>query len=377
MKHYQPGQDISFQLLTMTESRSRNLQQRNLRLSRSASEIVVDIEVNENRLITLSAFDPKNEQEKSVIQCDNAILTSDQIRAKQAKLGIVISTADSQRGQQDCIGIDLGTTTSELTHCNRTGEAYLEDLENPEPVGDRELAYSKYCFPSVVYYKNGYETIEVANTAAVNAIGNDANCFDTFKIKDRFKPIGEVNGKAIMVQDLSALLLAKIWNAARSLPCPPQSAVITVPAAFTFDECQDTYNAAQIAGIQNVTLIDEPTAAFYYYKHVQEIDKNEIRNVLVFDFGGGTADVAILDVQQENLENGNEYKDCVYTVLATSGDIHCGGRDIDAALVDEVCRRFEEHKGCKVSPTNMRELRKKVEAAKITLSEAYREVEND
>jgi molecular chaperone DnaK (HSP70) len=161
------------------------------------------------------------------------------------------------------------------------------------------------------------------------------------------------------------------------LPCPPQSAVITVPAAFTFDECQDTYNAAQIAGIQNVTLIDEPTAAFYYYKHVQEIDKNEIRNVLVFDFGGGTADVAILDVQQENLENGNEYKDCVYTVLATSGDIHCGGRDIDAALVDEVCRRFEEHKGCKVSPTNMRELRKKVEAAKITLSEAYREVEND
>lgn len=373
------GQDLAtINLLAMGENKSRNLQQRNLRLARSAHEIVVDIEVDENRVITLSAYDPQNASEKSIIQCDNSILTSAQIKNKQSKLGILVATSDSSRGLQDCIGIDLGTTTSELTHCNRTGEAVLEELENPEPVGDKDLAFSKYCFPSVVYYKNGSDNIEVANTLAVNSMGNDKNCFDTFKIKDRFKPVGEVDGKAVMVQDLSALLLAKIWKSAQqNLPCPPSSAVITVPAAFTFDECQDTYNAAQIAGIENVTLIDEPTAAFYYYKHVQEFDTNDIKYVLVFDFGGGTSDVAVMDVQQDAFSTSNEYKDCVYTVLATAGDTHCGGRDIDSALIEEVCKRFEEHNGCKVSSTIMRELRKKVEAAKITLSEAYRESEND
>lgn len=372
------GMDFAtINLVAMGENHSRNLQQRNLRLSENTTEIVVEIEVDENRLITLSAYDPKNSGEKAVIQCDNSILTADQIKAKQSKLGIVVTTSNAQRGHQDCIGIDLGTTTSELTYCNRVGEIELRELYNPEPVGDRDLAFSKYCFPSVVYFKNGLNNIEVANTVAVNAMGNDSNCFDTFKIKDKFKPVGQVDGRPVMVQDLSAHLLAKIWRAAQELPCPPTSAVITVPAAFSFDECQDTYNAAQIAGITNVTLIDEPTAAFYYYKYVQEIDTEEIRNVLVFDFGGGTTDVAILDIQQDLLSGSNEFKDCVYTVLSTSGDTRCGGRDIDEAIITEMCTRFETRNGCKVLSSNMRELRKKVEAAKIALSEAYREQENN
>jgi Molecular chaperone len=369
------GQEIAtINLVVMDENTNRNLQQRNLTLSRSAKEIIVDIEVNENRLIILSAYDPENEDEKSIIQCDTSVLTSNDVKKLQQKLGIVVTTGNNKSGLQDCVGIDLGTTTSELTHCNRTGEAGLFALNNPEPVGEKDLAYSKYCFPSVVYYKEGMADIQVANTAAVNAMGSFNECFDTFKIKDRFKPVGEIEGKPVMVQDLSALLLSKIWRSAQSeLPVPPSSAVITVPAAFNFDECQDTYNAAIIAGIEKVTLIDEPTAAFYYYKHIQEIDLDGIRNVLVFDFGGGTADVAILDVQEDALANSDEYKDCVYNVLATCGDTHCGGRNVDEMLVNEVCKRFEDHNGCKVSAANMRELRRKVEAAKIALSEAYRE----
>lgn len=371
------GMDFAtINLVAMGESYSRNLQQRNLTLSANTREIIVEIEVDENRLITLSAFDPDNSSERAVIQCDNSILNEDQIKTKQSKLGIVLSSSNAKRGYQDCIGIDLGTTTSELTYCNRAGNIELRELPNPEPVGDKDLAFSKYCFPSVVYFKNGFENIEVANTAAVNAMGSDSNCFDTFKIKDKFRPLGQVDGMPVMVQDLSAHLLSKIWNAAQEMPCPPSSAVITVPAAFSFDECQDTYNAAKIAGISNVTLIDEPTAAFYYYKYIQEIDLDEIRNVLVFDFGGGTTDVAIMDIKHNLMSDSNEFKDCVYTVLSTSGDIHCGGRDIDEAIISELCSRFEAKNGCKVLSSNMRELRKKVESAKIALSEAYREQEN-
>ncbi len=373
------GMDVATINLVSMDGQSkgrRNLQQRDLSLQSNAREIKVNISVDENRLITLSAYDPKNPNNKAVIQCDTSVLTDQQVKKRQEKLGIVAAHAEN-KGLQNCIGIDLGTTTSELTYCNRTGKAILEELENPEPVGDKALAYSKYCFPSVVYYKNGFENIEVANSIAVNAIGNDLNCFDTFKIKNRIKPLAEIDGKPIMVQDLSALLLAKIWKAAQTLPCPPSSAVITVPAAFNFDECQDTYNSAIIAGIEQVTLIDEPTAAFYYYKYIQGIDTADIRNVLVFDFGGGTADVAILDVQQDAFMENNEYKDCVYKVLATAGDTHCGGRDIDKALIEEVCHRFERKNNCQVTSGNMRELRKKVEAAKIHLSELYREIGND
>ena len=370
------GQEaVTISLFATNGNSSRQLNQRNLRLKKQSKSIIIDIVVDENRLIKLSAYDSEDKERKIVIEHDNSILTSEQIINKQNKLGIKVISSNAQRGLQDCIGIDLGTTTSELTYCNRTGDVQLEVLENPEPVGDKELAYAKYCFPSVVYYKNGFNDIEVANTTAVNAMGNEDSCFFTFKIKDKFKPVGEIEGKRIMVQDLSASLLNKIWNSAQKMPCPPTSAVITVPAAFTFDECQDTYNAAKIAGIENVTLIDEPTAAFYYYKHIQGIETDTIRNVLVFDFGGGTTDVAILDVKQDALSNSNEYKDCVYTVLATSGDTHCGGRDIDQALIEEICNRFEQKSGSPINSSNMRELRKKVEAAKIFLSESYKENE--
>ena len=186
----------------------------------------------------------------------------------------------------------------------------------------------------------------------------------------------EVDGKGFRVGDLSALLLHKIWETAQLTFADMnlKSAVITVPAAFDFDACQETYNAAITAGIETVTLIDEPTAAYQYYSHVQDLTDANIRNVLVFDFGGGTTDVAILDVKNDALHESNEYKDCLYSVLGVSGEVNCGGKNIDDALVNEIRRRFEEKNNCTLSPTNLMRLRHIVEEAKVRLSEYYNEM---
>lgn len=372
------GMSVATINLMMSNNRERKfLQKRNLELSGNAKEIIVDIFVDENRIISLAAYDPEHPETKAAIRCAVSTMDANSIKQAQEKLGITATAKRGNGGKQDCIGIDLGTTTSELSYCNRTGVVELEALDNPEPVAEKELGYAKYCFPSVVYYKDGFKNIQVANQAAVDAMGGTDTadrCFDTFKIKPRTRPLAEIDGEPVMVRDLSAKLLNKIWETAQNeFANPPSAAVITVPAAFSPDECQDTYNAAEIAGIETITLIDEPTAAFYYYKHVQELDLEEVQNVLVFDFGGGTCDVAILDVKENGDEAISPYKDCIYKVLSTCGDKNCGGRDVDNALLDEICARFEEKNGCKVSPSALRRIRDKVEAAKIELSEIYRE----
>ena len=275
---------------------------------------------------------------------------------------------------QPCIGIDLGTTTTELTYTNRVGEADLMHLVNPEA----PRQYSEYCFPSVIYFKNGLESPEIANTTACDALGNSdvsENVCSSFKIADRSSYVISVEGKGLSVGDLSAILLSKVWETAKATfgDMNLNSAVVTVPAAFDFDACQDTYNAAKTAGIENVTLIDEPTAAYLYYSHVQGLDTSNIKNVLVFDFGGGTADVAVLDVSNNAYSESHEYKDCLFSVLGVSGAVNCGGKSIDDAIVEEIKNRFETKNNCTISATNLKRLRAEVEKAKVTLSELYNE----
>ena len=372
------GQSIvSINLVTLlgnSERISKKLKQRNLQLSESASEIVVDITVTENRVIEVTAYDPRNKNQKSIIQMDSNVLSGKDVIAKRKKLGMKTADKEVRKYLQPCIGIDLGTTTTELTYANRTGEINLEHLVNPEAPAQ----YSEYCFPSVVYFKSGLENPEVANVKACDALENaDAseNVCGSFKIADRNRYVTYVDEKPISVSDLSAILLNKVWETARTQfgNMDLKSAIVTVPAAFDFDECQDTYNAAILAGIENVTLIDEPTAAFLYYKHVQHLDTDNIRNVLVFDFGGGTADVAVLDVKNDALLDSHEYKDCLYSVLGVSGAVGCGGKTIDDAIVEEIKTRFEEKNNCKMNATNIRRLKAEVEKAKVKLSDYYNE----
>ena len=185
----------------------------------------------------------------------------------------------------------------------------------------------------------------------------------------------KVGEKSLTVADLSAILLNKIWTATQNTfkDMDLTTAVITVPAAFDADACLDTYNAAKAAGIQTVTLIDEPTAAFLYYKQIQKLDTSLYRNVLIFDFGGGTADISILDVHSELVGKDSGEKDCLYTVLSVSGDEHCGGKHVDDALLKEIKERFEHKNNCQLSATNENRLRKEIEKAKIQLSQAYNE----
>lgn len=361
-------------LLGNTNKTDRKLKQRSLKLSADASEVVVEITVTQNRLIELKAYDPKHKDNKSIIQVDNQMLTEKDIIEKRKQLGIEIVSALDHKNLQPCIGIDLGTTTTELTYTNRTGEAELNSLINPEA----PMQYSKYCFPSVIYFKNGIENPEVANTKACDAMGNadeTEKVCSNFKIASRNKYVVSVDGQGLTVCDLSAILLSKVWKTAKSEfgDMDLRSAVVTVPAAFDFDACQDTYNAAKMAGIENVILIDEPTAAYLYYSHVQELDTTNIKNVLVFDFGGGTADVAVLDVKNEAHAESNEYKDCLFTILGVSGAVGCGGKSIDDAIIKEISSRFEEKNNCKITPTNLKRLRTEVEKAKVFLSEYYNE----
>lgn len=302
------------------------------------------------------------------------MMSEKDIMEKRKQLGIEIVVDEVRKNMQPCIGIDLGTTTTELTYTNRTGEAELMHLVNPEA----PVQYSEYCFPSVIYFKSGLENPEIANTKACDALGNaddSENVCGSFKIANRNKYVVSVDGKGLSVSDLSAILLSKVWETAKATfgDMDLRSAVVTVPAAFDFDACQDTYNAAKMAGIENVTLIDEPTAAYLYYSHVQGLDTTNIKNVLVFDFGGGTADVAVLDVKNEAYAESHEYKDCLFTVLGVSGAVSCGGKSIDDAIVEEIKSRFESKNNCTITATNLKRLRTEVEKAKVQLSEYFNE----
>ncbi len=369
--------EVSLNLVTIQGKNDRNyrkLKQRNLKLSKDASKIVVEITVTENKLIELTAYDPRHKDEKSIIQVDKQMMTEKDIQEKRKQLGIQISTEDVRNNHQPCIGIDLGTTTTEFTYTNRTGEAELMYLTNPEP----SSSYSDYCFPSVIYFANGIENPEIANKNACDASGNagvEENVCKNFKIANRNRFFISIDGKGLSVCDLSAILLNKVWETAKGFfgDMELKSAVVTVPAAFDFDACQDTYNAAKMAGIENVILIDEPTAAYLYYKHVQGLDTTNITNVLVFDFGGGTADVAVLDVKNESFAESNEYKDCLFSVLGVSGAVDCGGKSIDDAIVQEIKTRFETKNDCNISSIGLVHLKDEVERAKVRLSELYYE----
>ena len=379
--HLSEGQEeVSINLVMLqgisTNRISKRLKQRTLKLDKGAKELTVEYSVNENRIIELVAYDPKHPENKAELSVDSKILSESDVRNKQLELGIEVISRPSTGQQQPCIGIDLGTTTSELTYVNRGGQIELGYLKNEEsPTG----GFAEYCFPSVICFKDGtVKNPEVANAIACDAL-NDAgmkdNVISNFKIMDRNKFAMNVGGKPLTVADLSAILLNKIWSVAQSTfkDMDLTTAVITVPAAFDADACLDTYNAAKAAGIQTVTLIDEPTAAFLYYKQLQKLDTTQLKNVLIFDFGGGTADISILDVHSELVGKDSGEKDCLYTVLSVSGDEHCGGKHIDDALLKEIKERFEKKNNCQLSDTNIARLRTIVEKAKVQLSEAYNE----
>ncbi|HZX34776.1 MAG TPA: molecular chaperone DnaK [archaeon] len=246
------------------------------------------------------------------------------------------------------IGIDLGTSNS--------AAAFLEGGK-PKiiPSAEGNTVYGKD-FPSVVAFtKDGQKM--VGEPARRQAVSNAERTFSGFKRKMGTDYKYKANGKEYTPQQLSAFVLQKIKKDAEEfLGEKVEKAVITVPAYFDDNQRQATKDAGQIAGLEVVRIINEPTAASLAYG----LDKkNKSFKILVFDFGGGTLDVTVM-----------EYEEGVFEVKSTSGDTQLGGRDMDEALVNFIAREFRANEGVDLSKdaTAMQRLSEAAEKAKIELS---------
>ncbi|MEG0551585.1 MAG: molecular chaperone DnaK [Vagococcus sp.] len=241
------------------------------------------------------------------------------------------------------IGIDLGTTNSAVSVLEG-GEAKI--ITNPE--GNRTT-------PSVVSFKNGEIQVgEVAKRQAVtnpNTIGS---------IKRHIGEVGfkeEIEGKSYTPQEISAMILQYLKGFAEDyLGEKVDKAVITVPAYFNDAQRQATKDAGKIAGLEVERIVNEPTAAALAYG-LDKTDKEE--KVLVFDLGGGTFDVSIL-----------ELGDGVFDVLSTAGDNNLGGDDFDEKIITHLVEAFKKENGIDLSQDKMavQRLKDAAEKAKKDLS---------
>ena len=241
------------------------------------------------------------------------------------------------------IGIDLGTTNSAVAVLEGN-EAKI--IANPE--GNRTT-------PSVVAFKNG--EIQVGEVAKRQAVTNP-NTISS--IKRHMGETGykvEIEGKSYTPQEISAMILQYLKGYAEEyLGEKVDKAVITVPAYFNDAQRQATKDAGRIAGLEVERIVNEPTAAALAYG-LDKVDHEE--KILVFDLGGGTFDVSIL-----------ELGDGVFDVLSTAGDNHLGGDDFDQKIIDFLVEEFQRDNGIDLSSDKMamQRLKDAAEKAKKDLS---------
>ena len=263
------------------------------------------------------------------------------------------------------IGIDLGTTNSVV--------AVMEDKEAKVIVN----AEGNRTTPSVVAFTDNGEVL-VGDLARRQAVTNPARTISSIKrfmgrrhgeVGDEertvsYKVVGapedyvkvEIDGKGYTPPEISAKTLRKLKESAEAyLGHKVNKAVITVPAYFNDAQRQATKDAGQIAGLEVMRIINEPTAAALAYG----LDKKSAEKIVVFDLGGGTFDVSILEVA-----------DGVFRVISTSGDGHLGGDDFDSKLVDYVAGNFQRANGIDLrkDPMALQRLQDACEKAKIELS---------
>jgi molecular chaperone DnaK len=265
------------------------------------------------------------------------------------------------------IGIDLGTTNSVVSVMEHGKTQIILNSE-----GQRTT-------PSVVAFTKDGETL-VGAAARRQAVTNPHNTIYSAKrfigttFDERSSEAGkmpykvlkgkgnatvfEINGKQFTPPEISAKVLAKLKQAAEDyLGEPVTEAVITVPAYFNDSQRQATKDAGKIAGLDVKRLVAEPTAAALAYG----LDKKKSEKIAVYDFGGGTFDISILEVGENVVE-----------VLATNGDSHLGGDNVDEILIEHLVGQFKKDTGIDISkdPMAMQRLKEAAEKAKIELSSA-------
>jgi molecular chaperone DnaK len=249
------------------------------------------------------------------------------------------------------IGIDLGTS-------NSAAAVVIGGRPTLIPSSEGVTLYGK-AFPSYVAITRDGQLL-VGEPARRQAVTNPEGTVTGFKRKMGTDYKYTLHGKEFTPQQLSAFILQKIKRDAEAfLSEEVKEAVITVPAYFNDNQRQATKDAAEIAGLKVLRIINEPTAAALAYG-LDKLEK-EMR-ILVFDLGGGTLDVTIM-----------EFGGGVFEVKATSGDTQLGGRDMDEAIVKYIVERFRSETGIDLSkdPVAMNRVREAAEKAKIELSNVY------
>ncbi|OPL12012.1 MAG: molecular chaperone DnaK [Firmicutes bacterium ML8_F2] len=256
------------------------------------------------------------------------------------------------------IGIDLGTSNSAAAVVEAGKPIIIPSAEGTVVGGGK-------AFPSYVAFdKEG--NLLVGEPARRQAVTNSENTASAFKRKMGTKEKYSLGGKEYTPQQLSSFILQKIKKDAEAfLGEPVQKAVITVPAYFNDSQRQATKDAGAIAGLEVERIINEPTAASLAYG-IDKADKEE--KILVFDFGGGTLDVTIMEMFSVESDNGD--KDSGFEVKSTSGDTELGGTDMDEILTNYIAEEFKKENGVDLKQDSiaLQRVKEAAERAKIELS---------
>ncbi len=249
--------------------------------------------------------------------------------------------------KEKIIGIDLGTSNSQAAVVTAGKPTIIPSAEGATIAGKM--------FPSVVAFTKDNQIL-VGEPARRQAVSNPQNTIFAAKRKMGSDYKYNINGKEYTPQQISAFILQKIKRDAEAfLGTEVKKAVITVPAYFNDNQRQATKDAGSIAGLDVVRIINEPTAAAMAYG----LDKSADIKVLVYDLGGGTLDVTLMEISSGTFE-----------VLATSGDVELGGVDMDNALIDYIVKDFKTKENFDISKDKvaMQRIRDAAEKAKIELS---------
>lgn len=255
----------------------------------------------------------------------------------------------SDTKKEKIIGIDLGTS-------NSAASVLVGGKPTTIPSAEGASQYGK-SFPSYVAFTEDGQML-VGEPARRQAVTNPENTISAIKRSMGTDHKVNVNGKQYTPQEISAFILQKIKKDAESfLGEPIQKAVITVPAYFDDNQRQATKDAGRIAGLEVERLVNEPTAASLAYGIDKQDDVD--LNIMVYDLGGGTLDVTIM-----------EFGGGVFEVKSTSGDTQLGGTDMDNVLLKYLANEFQKQEGINLMDNDqaVQRLREAAEKAKIELS---------
>lgn len=350
-------QSLTIQLLSETGTTQRRpveLERRDINLTGiNISRIEVRVTIDRNRLIRFSVLNPKTGQplENNIEIRGNVLLTPEQIKRARTEYGFkqVDQRADSSKNQNVAVGIDLGTTTCEAVVWHPEGGQYRRGISEP-------------LLSKVKVSRHGDVTVGEGDYAP-----NEEGYFDNFKVDIGTQSTSRytVFGRFWPPEILAAHLLANIWEqlqrevGQKSLL---QEAVITVPSDFTEDQSALVFNAAKVAGIETPILLSEPVAAFLAYAEEFETIRAPDQKFLVFDFGGGTTDVCVIETRPFDRTE----------IVGSYGNNSVGGKDLTVRLAGLLLRSFENEHQLSLTQADrtrlQRMLFRPVDEAKVALS---------